>query len=142
MDDPRMSPGMTSGVIWTLPNGNPSPWARSLTTVVLASPGKPSSKTCPPQAKPVSRFWIRPGWPKTRASIWSARSWKRSRIAFVSAEFSGDSFDFRFMGWQCFLVRKRRSIVVFFAIHQLTQNRSGCVCRIFVHLFFRFSAGC
>src|SRR4051812_4314359 len=60
-----MSPGIRSGVNWTRRVCNESAAARARTSKVFATPGTPSSSTCPLHSNATTRPVTAPSWPTT-----------------------------------------------------------------------------
>src|SRR5512133_493921 len=70
---PRTSPGIRSGVNWIRLNPIPSAVAKARASSVLATPGTPSTSTCPSESSATSRRSRALSWPTT--TLWiSARS--------------------------------------------------------------------
>src|SRR5579862_1119559 len=73
---PSRSPGIRSGVNWMRPNCKPSVAANAWASSVLAVPGTPSSRMCPPASRLVSIRSMAASWPtialRTSSLIWSA----------------------------------------------------------------------
>ncbi len=63
MTVPTMSAGSRSGVNWMRWNFMSSVSDRVLTVSVLARPGTPSSRTCPPVSMPIRMRSIMAFWP-------------------------------------------------------------------------------
>ena len=60
---PVMSPGIRSGVNWMRENERSSTRARVLISSVLARPGTPSSRTCPPAKRAITISSTTRVWP-------------------------------------------------------------------------------
>src|SRR5262252_247738 len=62
---PSTSPGIRSGVNWMRPNCRCRPAAKARVIMVLAVPGTPSSRICPPTRRLVSMRSMTASWPTT-----------------------------------------------------------------------------
>src|ERR1700731_4040993 len=60
---PSTSPGIRSGVNWMRPNCSARPAAKAWVSSVLAVPGTPSSRMCPPTSRLVSISSMTSSWP-------------------------------------------------------------------------------
>ena len=65
MREPVTSPGMRSGVNWMRLVSTSSAVASDRTRRVLATPGTPSSRTCPPASRAMTRPVTAASWPTT-----------------------------------------------------------------------------
>src|SRR5215831_4223836 len=83
---PSTSPGIRSGVNWMRPNCRCRPAAKARVIMVLAVPGTPSSRICPPTRRLVSMRSMTASWPTTALRTSPRTRSVIARISWTSIE--------------------------------------------------------
>ena len=90
---PVMSEGIRSGVNWIRRNERLRICATVLTSSVLASPGTPTSSTCPRAKRPIRSCSTTSSWPMMTLPISARSPWYSSARAATASRSSGSGWE-------------------------------------------------